>query len=88
MKCKDKIKPTQNNRNLQQVYISYKTEVYVQEMKMRVTNYTTLLLNVTFENSAELQSYLVKESDIISFITIGKYNIPYSDVFFSFQHGI
>ena len=49
---------------------------------MEVTNYTTLLLNVTFKNTTELQSYLVKESDIISFITIGKYNIPYSDFFF------
>ena len=53
----------------------------MQEMEMEVTNYTTPLLNVTFENIPELQSYLVKESDIISFITIGKYNIPFSDVF-------
>ena len=84
MKCKDKIKRTQNNRILQQVYISYKTDVCVQEMEMEVTNYTTLLRNVTFENTTELQSYLVKESDIISFITIGKYNIPFQ-MFFHFN---
>ena len=84
MKCKDKIKPTQNNRKL---YISRKTAVYVQEMEMEVTNYTALLLNVTYENTTELQSYHVKESDIISFITIGKYNIPIFRCF-SLQHEI